>query len=599
MSAIPGGMSADAILAELFRISFWGAAFILGLAILLRLARGFVPPRVQCWLWWLACLRLFTGLAPVPGLALEVPGLETIGRFDVTSALDGLAPPVAEPVTADAPATPAMPVTPAAPIMTLADVAKVPAAGGTFEERIPRDFAPLLLAVWIFGAGLGLVRLGIDWFRARRFLRTANPWSGADGEDFARLCRREGISKSPRVLVSGAVRVPQITGVRRPVILLPTLFDRLDPRDREMALCHELAHLRRNDLLWGWAPALAVRIFWFHPLVRLAAREYVVAREAACDVEVLRSVDTEPWSYGRLLVLFARSPRGPLAGTAGVALGTSSLKRRLEMLRTPHRNDRAPLAWAAFALAVIVGILPLRLVGAPAEAKPSARDKSESKSKSKSTSHSFFTDDNEHPVSTLVILDADQDNITMMGNTDEIDEAKRARRQSSAPTVVWFRTPEGTWLVDDEEVIATILEGFRPVNELGEKQGELGARQGELGEKQGELGARQGKLGLEQARLSLQISELSSQMARRQQQGRSTDDLQAKLEEVQAEMEAVSWAQAELGEMQGELGERQGELGAIQGELGAQQSEESQKLRLALDSLLMETIRNGVARPVR
>jgi bla regulator protein BlaR1 len=597
---------AGAVLAELFRISFWGAAFIVGLAIVLRLARGFVPPRVQCWLWWLACLRLFTGFVPVPGFALEMPeGLEKFGRLSGVAALVAPAAPVAEPAGAGTPSAPVVGPADAgqsvAPDHLLSATSPLPATTPFSDEpnreRITRDIAPLLLAVWILGAVLGLVALGIDWFRARRFLRTATPWSGAKSDGFARLCRREGVARIPRVLVSGSVRVPQVIGVRRPVILLPDLFDRLDPVDREMALCHELAHLRRNDLFWGWAPALAVRVFWFHPLVRLAAREYVVAREAACDVEVLRSVDTAPWSYGRLLVLFARSPRGPLPGAAGVALGTSSLKRRLEMLRTSYRNDRAPLAWGALALAVIIGILPVRLVGAPADAKPSAREKSEAKSKA--TSRWVFDDDNEHQVSTLIILDADHDDITMMGNTDEIDGAKRARRQSSAPTVVWFRTQEGTWLLEDEALVDTIVEAFGPVNALGEKQGELGSRQGELGEKQGELGERQAQLGMEQARLSLRISELSSRMARRQQEGRGTDDIQAELEELQEEMEAVSWAQGEMGAMQGELGERQGELGALQGELGALQSEESQKLRRTLDGILMEAVRNGVARPVR
>ena len=35
-----------------------------------------------------------------------------------------------------------------------------------------------------------------------------------------------------------------------------------------MALAHELMHVRRRDVLLGCLPALAERLYFFHPLVR-------------------------------------------------------------------------------------------------------------------------------------------------------------------------------------------------------------------------------------------------------------------------------------------------------------------------------------------
>jgi hypothetical protein len=40
----------------------------------------------------------------------------------------------------------------------------------------------------------------------------------------------------------------------------------LTPNESSMALAHELAHLRRGDLWLGWLPAIAQRLFFFHPL---------------------------------------------------------------------------------------------------------------------------------------------------------------------------------------------------------------------------------------------------------------------------------------------------------------------------------------------
>ena len=69
-----------------------------------------------------------------------------------------------------------------------------------------------------------------------------------------------------------------------------------------MALAHELMHVRRRDVLLGCIPALAERLYFFHPLARLAAREYVIAREAACDAAVVRALDVPADDYGRLLL---------------------------------------------------------------------------------------------------------------------------------------------------------------------------------------------------------------------------------------------------------------------------------------------------------
>ena len=88
-----------------------------------------------------------------------------------------------------------------------------------------------------------------------------------------------------------------------------------------MAICHELVHLRRGDLWLGCVPALAERLFFFHPLAHVAAREDPLAREAACDAAVLRAMDATPQDYGRLLLALGVSPlaRG-LRGVQHIAL---------------------------------------------------------------------------------------------------------------------------------------------------------------------------------------------------------------------------------------------------------------------------------------
>src|SRR3990170_3363684 len=97
----------------------------------------------------------------------------------------------------------------------------------------------------------------------------------------------------------------------------------------------ELAAHPRGDPALGCVPALAERIFFFHPLVRLAAREYAFWREAACDAAVLTALGTMPQAYGRLLLDLGVAQPPATLSAAGAAWSFSNLKRRIVMLNQP------------------------------------------------------------------------------------------------------------------------------------------------------------------------------------------------------------------------------------------------------------------------
>ncbi len=149
-----------------------------------------------------------------------------------------------------------------------------------------------------------------------------------------------------------------------------------------MAICHELAHVKRADLWLGCVPALAERLFFFHPLVRLAAREYALSREAACDSAVMDTLEVAPQDYGRLLLALGVSrPRTGLTA-AGAAWSFPNLKRRIAMLQ--HQSARSTrsraLAVAVVGLA-ITAMVPIQLAArresaskpVQAAAKPNAK----------------------------------------------------------------------------------------------------------------------------------------------------------------------------------------------------------------------------------
>ncbi len=171
---------------------------------------------------------------------------------------------------------------------------------------------PWVAAVWLAGAlavltplALGLVRL----FRLR--------WT-----------QTEAIGKA-RVGVSAEISGPLTYGWLRPVVLLSA--HPWSPGQREAALAHELAHVRRADWLVHVLTWVVCAVFWFNPLVWLAWRQLGLEAEHAADDAAIAS-GVAPSSLASLLLGIAttRPPRGALAA------GSNSTSRRIRAILDPR-----------------------------------------------------------------------------------------------------------------------------------------------------------------------------------------------------------------------------------------------------------------------
>ena len=173
------------------------------------------------------------------------------------------------------------------------------------------------------------------------------------------LSERLHLKRLPELLRSSEIESPLVLGLLRPRVLLP-IEAASAPDELELALAHELLHLRQRDLLWGLVPALAERLFFFHPLIRLAAREYTLAVESACDRAVLESLGPAPERYGRLLVRWGVAPNAVAASAAAASPTFKTLRRRLEMLEHKQRKlGAAGIATLAAAFLLAVPIHPV------------------------------------------------------------------------------------------------------------------------------------------------------------------------------------------------------------------------------------------------
>ena len=201
-------------------------------------------------------------------------------------------------------------------------VSEAPAAAPLSVDSAMR-FAPL---VWLAVAALVLLRLAAGMLRVSMWTRRARPIvDGAWLSLAQRLSERLHIARPVMLLRSDRACVPMTWGVVYPTVLLPVDADDWTGERRTLVLLHELAHVKRLDAFTQLVAQVAVALFWFNPLVWLAARQMRTEREHACDDFVLAG-GARPTDYAHDLLQIARS----LGGSSAPAAAALAMARRGE-----------------------------------------------------------------------------------------------------------------------------------------------------------------------------------------------------------------------------------------------------------------------------
>jgi beta-lactamase regulating signal transducer with metallopeptidase domain/Tol biopolymer transport system component len=150
-----------------------------------------------------------------------------------------------------------------------------------------------------------------------------------------------GLPQRPTLLLTDGLGNPFVCGLLRPVLVLPRgLMAELDPDCWREVLLHELGHLKRRDLWWGWLPALARVVYFFHPVAHWVWFRVRLERELACDQLAMMHSGRSPAHYAEVLVQVVSHASIPAALTMRSLEGLSTFwKRRLTMLLPTSRSS--------------------------------------------------------------------------------------------------------------------------------------------------------------------------------------------------------------------------------------------------------------------
>lgn len=272
----------------------------------------------------------------------------------------------------------------ASPLRTVAralpvDVSSESVFETTNRPRVDlREYAPaVLLALWVLGALTVLVRCLAGHRAVASLLRHSVPLDSDSWRlSLGAAARAVGIDRDVPVAINEALTAPITVGLFRPAILLPSDASEWTLERRDVVLVHELAHAARGDYAAQLLATFTVAVFWFHPLVWLAAARLRLEAEHAADDRVLTSGTTGVAYATHLLEIASAASATPLLrAPAMIAVGmirTSRLEGRFRAMLDPRRS-RASIS-RRFSILVTIGvaaaIVPLAGVRAVLRAAP-------------------------------------------------------------------------------------------------------------------------------------------------------------------------------------------------------------------------------------
>jgi beta-lactamase regulating signal transducer with metallopeptidase domain/protocatechuate 3,4-dioxygenase beta subunit/Leucine-rich repeat (LRR) protein len=244
-------------------------------------------------------------------------------------------------------------------------------AGGM--SRWLTSISPYATTAYFCGVVGMLMRLSLGLWGGRRLRLASTPCRDqALLQMVADHAHEFQLRLTPQIAWCARLVVPVVVGVLRPVILLPTILATGLTADQLRAvLLHELAHVRRYDLVVNVLQRVIEAFLFFHPAVWWISRRVSIERENACDDLVL-ALNYHRTQYAEALVRVAEvcatagkmgylafSPGTALAATGSTDRNSSQFKRRILRLigqdeQPQFRLSGTGLLFCTFALIALL-----------------------------------------------------------------------------------------------------------------------------------------------------------------------------------------------------------------------------------------------------
>ena len=322
------------------------ALLILILLVLRPALKKVLGARFRYALWLLPALRLMVPFSVKSAVSIwnlvepALPiGLTMAGNNSMAPALARIA------VPPDSPAV----------IAATGQAMQAAATGLDAVRAMPINWLRLLsiagMAVWILGSLAALLMM------ARNNMRIAQRLRGAE---------RIPMEGKVPVMLADLFPSPCLVGLLHPCIAITAEVIQSKVL-LDMVLLHELTHFRRRDHLWTALRSILLCLWWWNPLVWLAAHYSREDCEAACDEAVICGMSLENRrQYGMSLIALLRktpSARSLLLTTTAMQSSKRAMKERITMIANWKNKGRIATICIALCAALLIPVLCTSAVG--------------------------------------------------------------------------------------------------------------------------------------------------------------------------------------------------------------------------------------------
>jgi beta-lactamase regulating signal transducer with metallopeptidase domain len=206
--------------------------------------------------------------------------------------------------------------------------------------------APYLIGAYFVGVVMMVFRLATGLWGGHKLRRSATLVNDAELLTMIkRQVQRIGLKVAPAVALSQQISIPIVVGVFQPMVLLPAAsVSGLTPDQLQALVLHELAHIRRYDLLVNLFQRLIEAVLFFHPAVWFISRRVSIERENAAD-DIVVAAGWQRVEYADALVRMAefssalRTTRITNQAAALAASGTNATDFKRRVLRLLEKPD--------------------------------------------------------------------------------------------------------------------------------------------------------------------------------------------------------------------------------------------------------------------
>lgn len=216
----------------------------------------------------------------------------------------------------------------------------------------------ILSLIWIAGVlAIGIYKLLI-YIHFQRKIRKSPNFCDDKIISILENCKSQmKINKYIKLVETEKIKSPSLIGFIKPVILLPKdIHGVVHIEKLNYVFIHELAHLKRGDIITNWIIQVLQTLHWFNPIIQYGFNKMCEDMEISCDSLALSYInDEETKEYGITILNLAEkiSKSTRLPGMASVVSSKSKMKRRIIMIKLFNKKSYKLSAMAVATLLVL------------------------------------------------------------------------------------------------------------------------------------------------------------------------------------------------------------------------------------------------------